>query len=264
MAEEKPSEKPSATWLAIEDYFNYYLPGVIWAGDILALLYTFQQEPIWNDQPGVKGILENHLVLVGIGLVAPFLIGVMLSGFGNMVHTLDKWIFGEPEKYVLNDKGLKGDHGLGKKFRTHLGKDLSEKTRQIIAQRFGSDLKSDSLYYTVQYSLEFAPFATIQTHVTRLTNLINLHEGLIPPLLGGVILAFVSSYTSDVPELKILGAILIIVALGVWWRYHYLREARAMRVFRYFYLWNTIAKSEDSQKKPDGATWVDRLKKLFD
>ena len=73
----------------------------------------------------------------------------------------------------------------------------------------------------------------------------NLNEGFIPPILLGAILAFVSSNQLHIKELNVVGAILLILVVAVWSRYHYLRETRTKRVYRYFLLWQTIGQESD-------------------
>lgn len=60
MGEDNTSERPSTTWLAIEDYFNSYLPGIIWVADVLVLFYNFPQKTIDNDQTIVANALKER------------------------------------------------------------------------------------------------------------------------------------------------------------------------------------------------------------
>ena len=258
--DEKASEKSSTGWLAIEDYFNYYLPVLLWIADLLLLSAIVDETILTRIQGGLSE--KNQFGLLALGLVVPYLIGTVLAFLGSLIHIADKVLLHEPEKYVLNSKHRRtlGPIKLG----TCIGKDLSNKILDMITKEFGFDLSLDSRYYCIQYSLEFAPFPSVQNHINRLTNLVNLHEGLISPLLFSVVLAFIASYCHRLAISNWSGWSLLMLTGGVWWRYHYLRGARAKRVYRYFYLWHLFGKRRDPQLKSKSHTLFDKVRIFFE
>jgi len=142
----------------------------------------------------------------------PYTIGIIGAFLGSGIHEIDKRLFGMPEDYVLNSEKKKS---VGKiKFGSSLGKGLAQKIQKIAVSKFGSELSSGSLYFNVHYSLQFAPFPRIQSHIARITNLMNLHEGLIPSIIFGTLFAFIASNQLHIAELKIIG--LIIIGDGHW------------------------------------------------
>ena len=240
-------DRSSMTWLGVEDFFNYYLPGLLWSANIYFSLTLFSPSLISNAATTFEKV--DQLILAAIALLLPYTIGIIASFLGSIVHNVDKVLLGTPEEYVLNSEKKKG---IGKmKFGSSLGKSLTRQIQKIATSKFGSDLSSSSLYFNVHYSLQFSPFPRVQSHVARLTNLMNLHEGLIPPIIIGSIFAFLASRQLHLVELNIIGVVLLIMALGLWNRYHYLREVRAKHVYRYFLLWQTIGKETENEIKKD-------------
>jgi hypothetical protein len=61
MAEDKISDKPSTAWLAIEDSFNYYLPGILCVMDLLVFLYISAHPTLDINQPGIEKVLQNQV-----------------------------------------------------------------------------------------------------------------------------------------------------------------------------------------------------------
>jgi hypothetical protein len=238
-------DRSSMTWLGVEDFFNYYLPGLLWSTNLYFLLAMLYPALIIIVTTQLGKI--DQLLLVAVALLLPYTIGIIASFLGSVIHGIDKVLLGKPEEYVLNSEKKKG---IGKiRFGSSLGKGLARQIQKIATSKFGSDLSSGSLYFNVHYSLQLSPFPRIQSHVARITNLLNLHEGLISPIIFGTVFAFFASRRLDIVELNIIGLILLAIALGLWYRYHYLREVRAKHVYRYFLLWQTIGKEADSELK---------------
>lgn len=241
-------DRSSMTWLGVEDFFNYYLPGLLWCTNVFFLLAMFYPTLLTNAAVELGKI--DQLILFAIALLLPYTIGIIASFLGSAIHNIDKLLLGMPEEYVLNSEKKKA---IGKiKFGSSLGKGLARQIQKIATNKFGSDLSSGSLYFNVHYSLQFSPFPRIQSHVARITNLMNLHEGLVSPIIFGTLFAFFASKRLNVAELNIVGFILLVMAIGLWNRYHSLREVRAKHVYRYFLLWQTIGKEEEQQQKGAG------------
>ncbi len=227
--------KSSLSWLGIQDYFNYYLPGLIWIGNfalIIALIDESQLVALLN----TLGQTEV-LILIGTAILIPYLTGLMLNSVGFIVSRIDKTLFGRPEVYVLDPTQKKTI--LNFKFGSSLGRELRQNVIKLASEKLNTSQKSSSLFSNVRYSLQIAPYSRIQSHVARLTNLINLHEGLIVPMLLGIILLLITPNALLLSS-KVLALLLFIATISVWKKYHYLRELRVKQVFRYFYLWQTF------------------------
>ncbi len=240
-------DRSSMTWLGVEDFFNYYLPGLLWSANIYFLLAMFSPTLLVSVAAKLGSI--DQLILVAIALLLPYTIGIIASFLGSTIHNIDKKLLGSPEEYVLNSDKKKGIWKI--RFGTSLGKSLARQIQKIATSKFGSDLSAGSLYFNVHYSLQFSPFPRVQSHVARITNLMNLHEGLISPIIFGALFAFLASRQLHTNELTIIGVVLLIMALGIWNRYHYLRETRTKHVYRYFLLWQTIGKETENEMKKE-------------
>jgi hypothetical protein len=235
------------TWLGVEDFFNYYLPGLLWSTNIYFLLAMFYPDSLMAATTAIEKI--DQLILVAVGLLLPYMIGIIASFLGSAIHNIDKKLFGMPEEYVLNSEKKKG---IGKlRFGTSLGAGLARQIQKILTNKFGSNLSSGSLYFNVHYSLQFSPFPRVQSHIARITNLMNLHEALISPIGFGTLFAFFAANRLNIAQLNILGFILLAVVIGLWNRYHYLRATRTKHVYRYFLLWQTIGKETESEMKKE-------------
>lgn len=229
-------DRSSMTWLGIEDFFNYYLPGVLWFINILVIVVTFNTSLL--DQIIDNLNKANQLILIGFAVFVPYIIGIVTGFVCTIVHNIDKRLLGLPEEYVIDNNKIRR---VGKlKFGSSLGEKFAQKVEGLARKKFGKDVSPNSLYQNVHYSLQFSAFPRVQTHVARITNLMNLHEGLISPIFTAAILSFVNAYRLHLAGLTILGISLILTFLGLWSRYHYLRETRSKQVYRYFYLWQTI------------------------
>ena len=228
-------DRSSMNWLGIEDFFNYYLPGVLWSINIMGAIATVDTN--FADILITKFNNANQLILIGLAVFIPYIIGIITGFVCTAVHDIDKKILGLPEEYVVDSDKRKamGSRKLG----SSLGEGFAKKVKKIAAKKFGSDISANSLYQNVHYSLQFSSFSRVQTHIARITNLMNLHEALVTPVFVTALLLFLNATRLHLMGLNALGAILLFTFFGLWGRYHYLRETRAKQVYRYFYLWQT-------------------------
>jgi len=230
--------KNSLSWLGIQDYFNYYLPGLIWIGDlILFIILNYKQEllDVLLSAPN-----KTHIsILIASAILIPFLVGLTLNHISHTVLFLDRILLGKPEVYVL-DPSQKKKIGKTLKLNKSLGKELRENVIKLVDKKLDTSEKSSSFFPNVRYSLQIAPYPRINSHISRLTNLINLHEGLIIPMLLGAIIIFIKIPSDPLVPLVVLSFFLLIATVLSWMRYHYLRELRVKQVFRYFYLWQML------------------------
>jgi hypothetical protein len=237
-------DKSFLAWLGIEDFFNYYLPGLLWVANGLFLIQIF------NSAPAVAALSElgkaDQFIFIAVAVVTPYIVGIALGFLGSVVHEIDKKLFGTPEEYVLNAERKRTIGNL--KVGSALGKGFSRRVKELISTKLGQEMSASSLYWNVHYSLQFAPFPRVQDHIARISNLMNLHEGLISPFLSSALLLFVAYWRTGIKDLSISGWIMLAITIGIWWRYHYLREVRTKHAYRYFFLWHTIGKENSSNK----------------
>ena len=160
-------DKSSMTWLGIEDFFNYYLPGLLWFANIIAAIEVANSSLLQNILAELSKL--DSVILVALAILIPYILGIIASSLGSEIHRIDKWLLGMPEEYVLDSKKKKGIWKI--RFGSSLGQSLSRKIEKMATNKFGSDLSSSSLYFNVHYSLQFAPFPRVQSHIARITNL---------------------------------------------------------------------------------------------
>jgi hypothetical protein len=233
-------------WLGIEDFFNYYLPGLLWIGNITLILLALD-ENLFNHVLNSIGQI-NEIVLLGLGIVSPYLAGILTGFLGRITHKIDQWIAGKPEIYVL-DKNKKKTYAKRFIFGSALGDKLVKDIKVVASKIFGQKTSPESLFFNIHYSILFCPYPRVQQHIARITNLMNLHEGFLPPLLLTSSLIFILAKQHQIAILWRAGVICLLLFIGTWYRYHYLRETRAKHVLRYFYLWKIVGNTKEEISK---------------
>jgi hypothetical protein len=224
--------------LSLDDYFNYLIPGYIWAIYFLLLVYVIDSETYKS----VLAYLEqlNFLKSTIIFAFIPFMLGVILSFMGSIIVGIDNNLIGKPYKYVLSRDKNRLLNIL--RFKS-LGKELADKVEECIKETFDIENKSSSGYWLALYSLSSSEAPSSYSHIRRLFNLRNLYEGLIPSLLSvSIIGLFIIPNDAIIITAYIF--VSIIILFGLWYRYHYIKNLIAKQVFRYFYIWRKFNRDQ--------------------
>lgn len=207
--------------LDTKDYFHYYFSGIIWIMDFFLLF--FEKLPLINIIQTIPTV--ESIVLI---VVIPYVVGFILSPFGNCITKLIRKIFNDPVNWVLPLKSYKTGGHEGKRLAEVWKTELISKIKKALLGE--KDIKYSPFFWVRTYVELFSP-ENGRKLANRALTLANLTESLILPssLLSFLILKQI--------ELWGVGLLLSILIFSILcYRYLQLREYWVKHVYRVFYL----------------------------
>jgi len=175
-------------FLSLRDYFNYYIPGLVWCivfSEIASLfnVNTFAQIPLTTLNP----ITYSDILMSILLIFLPYAIGFSL--FPLSVHIVSFWQGGkdrrckpDPKRFILEGKNVQVDviNGLnGKRISQKEGKVIISQAERIFSFSYEKDTHL-FFYPILSYIREAGKEVTLLSE--RALNLKNFTEGLLLPI----------------------------------------------------------------------------------